>query len=741
MSKVAVILLTEPLLAFGFTNLAMLGWLAAAAAPLLIHLWSRRRFREVSWAAVEFLRAAVRKNSRRMRLQNWLLIALRTLLIVLVVLALAEPYRQKFGQADTPVHRVIVIDGSFSMDFRGDEQSLFERAQQRASELVQDASVGDTFTLIVMGQPPELVYPRPSSDKTAVVREISALKVSHQGADLSATLQMIHKILDVKSGAELGVDQQVVYFFSDLGRASWELPEITGLPATASPDQGELSSARQQVAKLATIASLVVVDVGQEDMPNCAVVRVGSRTPFATPRDSASIFGVVANYGPTAETALPVQLRVEDVVVDEKTVDIAPRGEVSVDFTHRFQTPGNHQVSLQIAADRLTIDNRRSLILPVKEELQVLCVAGRVGAASYLVHALNPASSESAADSLYHPVVVSEGELVDIDFHQFDCVVLCNVAQFTKAESLRLVEYLRKGGGVIAFLGDQVRADQYNQMLAEDSVTGNLFPARLGDLTSRPSYGLDPQDYQHPIVEVFQGQQRSGLLTTPVACYYQLEISEDHKHVQTAVALENGDPFVVTAPVGRGRSVLVATSCDLDSVDPATGQPWTTMPAWPSFLPLVREMLIYATGPADALGARRVGEPIGASAPNGTFGQEVRIERPDKHVDTVSLADLPGGLVWSYDQTELSDVYTVTVRDHVQKFALNINPAESDLTRMSQEELPPELRLQKEGQAENASADHPSVQQAGFEHALLYAAILLALLDVGLAWLFRKGVA
>ena len=318
MSEVAVILLTDPLLAFGFTNLAMLGWLAAAAAPLLIHLWSRRRFREVSWAAVEFLRAAVRKNSRRMRLQNWLLIALRTLLIVLVVLALAEPYRQKFGQADTPVHRVLVIDGSFSMDFRGDEQSLFERAQKRASELVQDASVGDTFTLIVMGQPPELVYPRPSPDKTAVVREISALKVSHQGADLSATLQMIHKILDVKSGAELGVDQQVVYFFSDLGRASWELPEITGLPATASPDQGELSSARQQVAKLATIASLVVVDVGQEDMPNRAVVRVGSRTPYATPRGSASIFGVVANYGPTAETALPVQLRVEDVVVMKK---------------------------------------------------------------------------------------------------------------------------------------------------------------------------------------------------------------------------------------------------------------------------------------------------------------------------------------------------------------------------------------------------------------------------------------
>ena len=70
----------------------MLGWLAAAAAPLLIHLWSRHRFREVDWAAMQFLLAAMRKNARRLQLQQWLLLAVRTLLIVLVVLAVAEPY-------------------------------------------------------------------------------------------------------------------------------------------------------------------------------------------------------------------------------------------------------------------------------------------------------------------------------------------------------------------------------------------------------------------------------------------------------------------------------------------------------------------------------------------------------------------------------------------------------------------------------------------------------------------------
>ena len=50
------------LLAFGFGNLAMLGWLGAAAAPLLIHLWSRQQYREAPWAAMQFLLAAMRKK-------------------------------------------------------------------------------------------------------------------------------------------------------------------------------------------------------------------------------------------------------------------------------------------------------------------------------------------------------------------------------------------------------------------------------------------------------------------------------------------------------------------------------------------------------------------------------------------------------------------------------------------------------------------------------------------------------
>src|SRR5262245_12539583 len=131
-----------PLLAiFQFTSLAMLGWLAAAAAPILIHLFTRKRFRKVTWAAMEYLLAAMKKNRRRIQLEQWLLLAVRTLLLVLLALALADPILSQtnvltFGGAVLPTHHVFVLDATYSMDLRRDGLTRFEAARQAIRKTV-----------------------------------------------------------------------------------------------------------------------------------------------------------------------------------------------------------------------------------------------------------------------------------------------------------------------------------------------------------------------------------------------------------------------------------------------------------------------------------------------------------------------------------------------------------------------------------------------------------------------------
>jgi len=71
-------------------------WFAVAGAllasiPIIIHLLNRRRFKTVPWAAMEYLLQAMRKNRRRLKFEQWLLLACRCLLIFLMGLALARP--------------------------------------------------------------------------------------------------------------------------------------------------------------------------------------------------------------------------------------------------------------------------------------------------------------------------------------------------------------------------------------------------------------------------------------------------------------------------------------------------------------------------------------------------------------------------------------------------------------------------------------------------------------------------
>src|SRR5687768_16210926 len=65
--------------------------LALASIPIVIHLLNRRRFKTVQWAAMDFLLRAMKKNRRRLKFEQWLLLATRCALLALLGLALARP--------------------------------------------------------------------------------------------------------------------------------------------------------------------------------------------------------------------------------------------------------------------------------------------------------------------------------------------------------------------------------------------------------------------------------------------------------------------------------------------------------------------------------------------------------------------------------------------------------------------------------------------------------------------------
>ncbi len=526
--------------AFGFGNLAMLGWLAAAAAPILIHLWMRHTHRDTPWAAMEFLREAIKRNARRLKLQQWLLLAVRTLVLLLLALAAAKPYLSGWNLLTGPpsVHRILVLDASMSTQMTSGEESHFDRAKRLAGEVLERGNAGDVYSIVVMADPPQVIIAGAVADARGASVQLANLKFTFGGAELDDTLREVEAVL---SEAEANVSRREVLFFTDLAAHSWNA--ATRETVTAA-----------RFGRLAEAATVTVIDVGSSPAGNIAVHDLRIAGSLATTAEPLRLECNLSNHSLDSRVNTLLQLVADGVSIDEQLVALAAGGRATVSFDARLTEPGWQELSVRTTGNALAADDQVWLALDVPRRVRALLVEGTPGAARYLRHALKPGGGPSPIE----PVVVPEGALVETPLEEFECIFLCNVARFTRSERTLLDRYAAGGGTLVFFLGDRVLPDTYNEVLANaapsigvpqptspavyeynpistvgqssSATRGNeiasLMPASIGALQSTQQFGLDPLDYHHPIAAAFKGSERAGLLSTPISKYYALDPSD-----------------------------------------------------------------------------------------------------------------------------------------------------------------------------------------------------------------------
>ncbi|HEX3727728.1 MAG TPA: hypothetical protein VHV08_15845, partial [Pirellulales bacterium] len=260
---------------------------------------------------------------------------------------------------------------------------------------------------------------------------------------------------------------------------------------------------------------------------------------------------------------------------------------------------------------------------------------------------------------------------------------------------------------------------------------------RLQELVSEAQYHFDPLNYRHSLLRAFQGYEQSGLLTTPVYKYFRLAV-DPHSAAHVALAFEGGDPAIVEEKIGAGRSIVVATEGSFSSLDPATKNPWTTMPAWPSFVPLVQELLSLAVRGQMSQHNALVGQPLGDALDAAATRATVSVTNPAGAREEVRMALESEDSHWSYADTSTSGVYHVELGPPVARrelFAVNVDTAESDLSRLEPEDLPKEFTTHRRASLEEMDAGSTS-HHGGLHKTLLYMALGLLLIETFLAWRF-----
>jgi hypothetical protein len=675
---------------------AMLWCALAALLPVVIHFWNRHRFEVVPWAAMQYLAAAIRRHSRRLRLERWLLLAIRSLILLLLAVALADPVISPLAglgpsrQGNQPTHFVLVIDGSYSMLASKDGQTRFQTAIEQAQQWIDTAHQGDGFTVVMMGKPPEVIIGQPAFDRADVRGEIEVLRPTHAAAQITSTLVEVEQLIARVGQKHPEFSQVQVGIFSDLEQDSWQ-------PVGTAP-------CRLVIERLAEQASLVLFDVGQDSASNVAVVRLEQLQAATRSGVPARWEGVIENFAARPQANLAADWSVDGQLVQHQLLSLAPLETRSLQLEYTFTAPGLHHVELSISGDDLEADNDRWQVSQLREAIQVLCVEGRPGEADLLELALDP-SGEASSIRIQK---VTIGGLVDQSLEQYQLVCLANVARFSRDEANLLASYVAEGGSVVFFLGDQVQAENYNQLLGVRGAD-SLLPGPLAAIAPVGRYQLDPLAYRHPLVSVFRGQQRAGLLSTPVNSYQQIELPGGERgagpqrqladHWEVALALDNGDPLVIDGQVGEGEVFVFTTAISSLSriQDGEQSIAWSELGSWPSFLPMVQEMVVLAVSRDQVQKNVVVGDLLRGQLAEGTSRLDVEIVLPRGDVQRLAVQDVDGRLRWAFGETPWGGLYEVRndgESSAIDLFAVNLDSRESALLRIPEGELPAALQQQ-----------------------------------------------
>ena len=284
--------------------------------------------------------------------------------------------------------------------------------------IVEVRSQGDGFTLVLMGSPPRKLVATPAFERDAIVKELDSLALPHGTADLPATLEAIEDVLQTARRDQPRLEQEEIYFLTDLGRVGW-LPDLRG-PA-------EVAAFRERAGRLAEQTALSVIDVGQPAADNLAIESLRVADAFASLAREVTIEAAAVNFGRQARLHQLVEFFVDDRRAGEAFVDLPPGDRATAAFTYRFDSPGDHVVRANLAGDLLEIDNHRWLSLAVRESIKVLCINGKPageafgGATDYLEVALSP-QKEGGRPGLVLPEIVLESALQEIDLRRYKII-------------------------------------------------------------------------------------------------------------------------------------------------------------------------------------------------------------------------------------------------------------------------------------------------------------------------------
>jgi hypothetical protein len=542
----------------------MLVGAAAISIPLVLHFFYRARYKPLPWAPMKFLKEAIEQTSRRLKFQEWILLALRCLVIILLALAIARPgFRNATitGRGDA-VDAVFVFDTSYSMGATEGNKAQLERAKEAALAVLDTLPTQSSVQIYTCSDRATFIGPQQRFNLDQARNLIPTIEVTSLSSDL------LPGLTEALAAAQTGTSPaKEIYVFTDMQKDAFER------------QRGAIKAKCEEIKASGTLV-FVRCGTATRAIPNIAVQDVAwisetiphtkSRVPFKI---------TLKNMGTEPVKGVRVALELDGKADEKDTIQI---DQIDGDQTYTamltgsLDAPGVRVLGVLIASegDLVPGDNVLYKTILVRDKVRVLLVDGTPNASNpteagdhWVKTALNPARGP---DYYVETESISATEARPKDLDGQDIVYLLNVpirendplVGLSPDFVAKVGEFVKNGGGLVIASGDNVVAGVYNKTLGSGG--SGLLPFDLDKEVST----TETSPY-HPAADtVDKASFLEKFTRSPYAEALQaISIQKMFGVVETGatgrvLVKAEGRPYITSKVVGSGEVILMTGSLD-----------------------------------------------------------------------------------------------------------------------------------------------------------------------------------
>jgi aerotolerance regulator-like protein/VWA domain-containing protein len=620
----------------------------AVALPVIFHLIRRTTRERTVFSSLLFLLPTPPRVTRRSRLENLLLLALRCAALCLLALGFARPFLKRPVSAAPPsgaTRTVVLLDTSASMR-RG---TLWSEARDKVRSILNAAAPADQVALFTFDRQVQTVVSfeqwigAPIGERVGLalgrLQNISpGWSATHLG---DALIRAAEALAD--NGGKPAAERSQVVVIADLQEGShleplqgYEWPK--GLAVSVEPLKVRRTS-------------------------NAALQRVADSEELGA-KSEASIRVRVSNCPDSRREQFKVcWMQPEGRGFATKPIDVyVPPGQSRI-LAVPIPANGPEAHCLLLEGDEEPFDNSLYVIPPEPVNLGVLYLGldseqDPRGPLYFLRRAFQDTRRQTV-----QVVARSPGQpLLETEVQTAGLIILADPVSDQSAGALRA--QVAAGKSVLCLVKSPAMGSTLEGLLGGSALSlEEAAPSRYAMLAEI--------DFRHPLFAPFADPRFSDFTKVHFWKYRRLDPTTIPA-ARVLAKFDSGDPALLEVPVGKGRMLILTSGW----------QPQDSQLALSTkFVPLLYSLLEQSGLPDSAPLEYRIGDTVPLGRLAGTEAGPIKVQLPDNSQLNLSGSDT------NFSQTMVPGIYSVTSSQPPRRFAVNLDPAESRTGPLPPDEL------------------------------------------------------